>query len=156
LPCPCAYKYVIHLCFPCRLFEYIGCDEKTNLFRKVTDAYDCLSCEQSRRSYDSSLGISSMAMPDMTSARTSKVYAPPKPPPGGAIYNFDEWQRQHYGEEPSAPQQNMRRESSVDRAFHNHNARNSMDQRSDAIKKLHLRREQRRSGKDAQPGCALQ
>jgi len=135
---------------------HLGCDEKTRLFRKVTDAYECLSCEQSRRSYDSSLGVSTVVMPSATtSARASKIYAPSKPPPGGVIYDFAEWQRQHYGDGP-APQQNMRRESSADRNYLMQSAKNTMDQRSSAIRRLHLRREQRRAGNVEKPGCTIQ
>lgn len=77
-------------------------EDKTRIFKQLTEAYNILSDQDARRKYDSKLGIS----------RVSSFYSPgvgkeggnqgdiraPRPPPDFKIFDHDEWNAWHYGE----------------------------------------------------------
>lgn len=78
-------------------------EDKTRIFKQLTEAYNILSDQEARRKYDSKLGIS----------RVSSFYRPggvgkeggnqgdiraPRPPPDFKIFDHDEWNAWHYGE----------------------------------------------------------
>lgn len=76
-------------------------EDKTRIFKQLTEAYNILSDQDARQKYDSKLGIS----------RVSTFYRPggshpggegdiraPRPPPDFKIFDHDEWNAWHYGE----------------------------------------------------------
>jgi len=78
-------------------------EDKTRIFKQLTEAYNTLSDQDARRKYDSKLGIS----------RVSSFYRPggvgreggrdgdiraPRPPPDFKVFDHDEWNAWHYGE----------------------------------------------------------
>ncbi|XP_003742950.1 dnaJ homolog subfamily C member 30, mitochondrial [Galendromus occidentalis] len=92
-------------------------EDSAEKFRRVSEAYRVLSNEETKRLYDAELrntsaspasfGGSPVRKPSMRGAHVS---ARPPPPMGRSkIYNFDEFYRQHYGQD--AREMNEQRQS---------------------------------------------
>jgi DnaJ-class molecular chaperone len=126
-----------------------GCDDKTATFKLATEAYETLSDEDDRRKYDSSMGISTMSTTGGGVKEREIIYAP-SPAPGESVYNFQEWNNRHYGTETApdtAPTRNsgVRIEAEHERLFQNANAKSKWSERDSVTRRMHERREQRRS-----------
>jgi DnaJ-class molecular chaperone len=81
--------------------------EKTRLFKQLTEAYNVLSNVDRRQKYDSSMGISrvsSFYTQQGTSAASGSGPPPsgdikaPRPPPDFKTFDFEEWNAWHYGD----------------------------------------------------------
>uniref|UniRef100_G3MQU2 J domain-containing protein n=1 Tax=Amblyomma maculatum TaxID=34609 RepID=G3MQU2_AMBMU len=73
-----------------------GCSAASERFQEITAAYDTLSNESLRATYDESLGT----VPQRATSFRAERPTPRQTPMGGRtpIYNFDEFYRQHYGD----------------------------------------------------------
>jgi DnaJ-class molecular chaperone len=147
---------------------------KTKAFKNATHAYDVLSNEDLRRQYDSTVGLDiqygayqhshtsghghNNKSSWKTTSRRSKVYAPSQPPPGpgGRVYDFKAWNMAHYGDEGISYEGVGGAESSSRRS-----SRLEIADRDNIVKRMHLRRMERRAAGVAKPpppqsSCSIQ
>ena len=146
-----------------------GCQVKTAAFKEVTDAYDTLSVESSRREYDVSLGIGGggggggayspgSSGGGATVSRRQDVTAPRQPPRSQGrstrVYDYNSWYAEHYGDDldptrdldqttPLREVLGVRNETRSEKVFQQSQARAHMNEKSAIKSRMEARRQQR-------------
>eukprot|EP00617_Octactis_speculum_P010680 CAMPEP_0185775682 /NCGR_PEP_ID=MMETSP1174-20130828/82924_1 /TAXON_ID=35687 /ORGANISM="Dictyocha speculum, Strain CCMP1381" /LENGTH=175 /DNA_ID=CAMNT_0028463345 /DNA_START=56 /DNA_END=583 /DNA_ORIENTATION=+ len=124
-----------------------GCTDKTRDFKLASEAYRVLSDELLRRNYDNEIGILRKSV--QSAARKSKIYAPARPKEWNKTYDFDEWNKQHYGDtfnrtlRRCASKKIRINEDAYSRSIANSAARRYTSEKEDIVGRMQRRRDSR-------------